>query len=90
MNQLHDLSARGMRIETARFDRIEAHVDVVLTDGRHLGNSQIHTSETKKADIAGAFNYGDSARAPYTVSLAVADGACAGAKIHRFLVWPEG
>ncbi|MDR7068072.1 thioredoxin reductase [Pseudoxanthomonas japonensis] len=49
--------------------------------------TQIQTSETKETDIAGVFACGDVARVPHSVSLAVADGAWAGAQIHRSLVW---
>jgi thioredoxin reductase len=49
--------------------------------------SQIWTSDTKETSIAGAFACGDAARVPHTVSLAVADGAWAGAQLHRSLVW---
>lgn len=52
--------------------------------------TQIHTSDTKETSIAGVFACGDAARVPHSVSLAVADGAWAGAQIHRSLVWPEG
>lgn len=51
---------------------------------------QIQTSETKETNVAGAFACGDAARVPHSVSLAVADGAWAGAQIHRSLVWPDG
>lgn len=51
--------------------------------------TQIHTSETKETSIAGIFACGDAARFPHSVALAVADGAWAGAQIHRSLVWPE-
>lgn len=51
--------------------------------------TQIHTSDTKETNIAGVFACGDVARVPHSVSLAVADGAWAGAQIHRSLVWPE-
>ncbi|MGR4877148.1 NAD(P)/FAD-dependent oxidoreductase [Pseudoxanthomonas sp. LARHCG66] len=52
--------------------------------------TQIQTSETKETSVAGVFACGDAARVPHSVSLAVADGAWAGAQIHRSLVWPEG
>ncbi|MBL8257063.1 MAG: NAD(P)/FAD-dependent oxidoreductase [Pseudoxanthomonas mexicana] len=52
--------------------------------------TQIQTSETKETNIAGVFACGDAARVPHSVSLAVADGAWAGAQIHRALVWPDG
>lgn len=52
--------------------------------------TQIQTSEAKETSIAGVFACGDVARMPHTVSLAVADGAWAGAQIHRSLVWPAG
>lgn len=51
---------------------------------------QIQTSETKETNIAGVFACGDAARVPHSVSLAVGDGAWAGAQIHRSLVWPDG
>jgi len=51
--------------------------------------TQITTSESKETSIPGAFACGDVARAPHSVSLAVADGAWAGAQIHRSLVWPD-
>lgn len=52
--------------------------------GRH-----IQTSETKETNITGVFACGDAARVPHSVSLAVGDGAWAGAQIHRSLVWPD-
>ncbi|MDR3443800.1 MULTISPECIES: NAD(P)/FAD-dependent oxidoreductase [unclassified Dyella] len=55
-----------------------------------LMGKQIWTAETKETSIRGAFACGDVARAPHSVSLAVGDGAWAGAQIHRSLVWPEG
>lgn len=51
---------------------------------------QIRTNEAKETSIPGAFACGDVARAPHSVSLAVADGAWAGAQLHRSLVWPDG
>ena len=51
---------------------------------------QIATGETKETDLPGVFACGDAARAPHSVSLAVGDGAWAGAQLHRSLVWPEG
>ncbi|UOV04881.1 NAD(P)/FAD-dependent oxidoreductase [Pseudoxanthomonas mexicana] len=51
--------------------------------------TQIQTSETKETNIAGVFACGDAARVPHSVSLAVGDGAWAGAQIHRSLVWPN-
>lgn len=50
---------------------------------------QILTSDSKATTIPGAFACGDTARFPHSVSLAVGDGAWAGAQIHRSLVWPE-
>ncbi|MGX0975844.1 thioredoxin reductase [Roseovarius sp. MBR-51] len=50
--------------------------------------SQLRTSDEKETSIRGAFACGDVARVPHSVSLAVADGALAGAQIHRSLVWP--
>lgn len=51
---------------------------------------QIATAETKETDLPGVFACGDAARVPHSVSLAVGDGAWAGAQLHRSLVWPEG
>lgn len=51
--------------------------------------TQIQTSETKETNITGVFACGDAARVPHSVSLAVGDGAWAGAQIHRSLVWPD-
>ncbi|WP_430391810.1 NAD(P)/FAD-dependent oxidoreductase [Dyella sp. 20L07] len=52
--------------------------------------TQIATAETKETSIPGVFACGDAARAPHSVSLAVANGAWAGAQLHRSLVWPAG
>lgn len=51
--------------------------------------TQLATSDAKETSISGAFACGDVARAPHSLSLAVADGAWAGAQIHRSLVWPD-
>ena len=48
---------------------------------------QIRTDSTKETSISGAFACGDAARMPHSVSLAVGDGAWAGAQIHRSLVF---
>lgn len=50
---------------------------------------QIMTAESKETSVPGVFACGDVARAPHSLSLAVADGAWAGAQLHRSLVWPE-
>lgn len=50
---------------------------------------QIKTNAAKQTSIVGVFACGDVARAPHSVTLAVADGAWAGAQIHRSLIWPE-
>ncbi|MBK4214371.1 NAD(P)/FAD-dependent oxidoreductase [Paracoccus caeni] len=50
--------------------------------------SQILTDESKQTSIPGIFACGDTARAPHSVSLAVGDGAWAGAQVHRSLIWP--
>lgn len=50
--------------------------------------SQIDADNMKETSIPGAFACGDAARVPHSVSLAVADGAWAGATIHRSLVFP--
>jgi len=50
--------------------------------------TQLQTNDAKETTIPGAFACGDTARLPHSVSLAVADGAWAGAQLHRSLVWP--
>jgi thioredoxin reductase len=49
---------------------------------------QIGTGETKETSVPGVFACGDAARVPHSLSLAVGDGAWAGAQLHRSLVWP--
>lgn len=49
---------------------------------------QIKTDDAKETTVPGAFACGDVGRVPHSVSLAVADGAWAGAQLHRSLVWP--
>jgi len=49
--------------------------------------SQIGADNMKETSVSGAFACGDVARVPHSVSLAVADGAWAGATIHRSLVF---
>jgi len=49
--------------------------------------TQIQTDVTKETTISGAFACGDAARIPHSVSLAVGDGAWAGAQLHRSLVF---
>lgn len=48
---------------------------------------QIRTDEGKQTTVPGAYACGDVARMPHSVSLAVADGAWAGANIHRTLIF---
>jgi thioredoxin reductase len=48
---------------------------------------QIRTADTKETTVPGAFACGDVAKMPHSVSLAVADGAWAGANIHRTLIF---
>lgn len=48
---------------------------------------QIETDSAKETSVPGAFACGDVARMPHSVSLAVGDGAWAGAQIHRSLVF---
>jgi thioredoxin reductase len=49
---------------------------------------QIRTDESKATTVRGVFACGDAARAPHSVSLAVGDGAWAGAQVHQSLVFP--
>ena len=51
--------------------------------------TQIQTSDGKETSIPGVFACGDVARIPHSVSLAVGDGAWAGAQLHGSLVWPD-
>ena len=51
--------------------------------------TQVQTDEMKETSIPGAYACGDAARMPHSVSLAVADGAWAGATIHRSLIFPD-
>jgi thioredoxin reductase len=65
--------------------------------GEHLGcalaetpmGTQFRTDDSKETTVPGVFACGDAARMPHSVSLAVGDGAWAGAQVHRSLVWPE-
>lgn len=50
---------------------------------------QLQVDEAKRTSVPGAFACGDVARIPHSVSLAVGDGAWAGAQVHRSLVWPD-
>lgn len=49
--------------------------------------TQIRTDATKETSVPGAFACGDVARVPHSVSLAVGDGAWAGAAVHRSLIF---
>ncbi|MCF7221500.1 NAD(P)/FAD-dependent oxidoreductase [Marilutibacter chinensis] len=51
--------------------------------------TQIQTDDAKQTRLRGVYACGDAARMPHTIALAVADGAWAGAQLHRSLVWPE-
>lgn len=51
--------------------------------------TQLQTDEAKQTNLPGVFACGDVARMPHSVSLAVGDGAWAGAQLHRSLVWPS-
>ena len=51
--------------------------------------TMIRTDATKQTSIPGIHACGDVASVPHSVSLAVGDGAMAGAQVHRSLVWPE-
>lgn len=44
-------------------------------------------TDMKQTSVPGAFACGDAAHAPHSISLAVADGALAGAMVHRSLVF---
>lgn len=51
--------------------------------------TQVHTDAENKTSVPGVFACGDVARVPHSVSLAVGNGAMAGAQVHRSLLWPE-
>lgn len=51
--------------------------------------TQLHTTETKETSIQGVYACGDAARVPHSISLAVGDGAWAGAQVHQSLVFPR-
>jgi thioredoxin reductase len=51
--------------------------------------TQVRTDAGNKTSVTGIFACGDVARAPHSVSLAVGNGAIAGAQVHRSLLWPE-
>ncbi|MBE3639248.1 NAD(P)/FAD-dependent oxidoreductase [Mangrovicoccus algicola] len=50
--------------------------------------TRIRTGATRETSVPGIFACGDLAVMPHSVSLAVGDGALAGAQLHRSLVWP--
>ncbi len=50
---------------------------------------QVRSDAESKTSVPGIFACGDVARAPHSVSLAVGNGAMAGAQVHRSLLWPE-
>lgn len=50
--------------------------------------TQIRTDDAKQTSVPGVFACGDAAKVPHSLSLAVGDGAWAGAQLHRSLVWP--
>ncbi len=52
--------------------------------------TQVQTDDAKETSVPGVFACGDVARMPHSISLAVGDGAWAGAQVHRSLVWPSG
>lgn len=49
---------------------------------------QIRSDTAKETTVPGVYACGDVAKLPHSVSLAVGDGAWAGAQLHRSLVWP--
>ncbi|MDH5824981.1 NAD(P)/FAD-dependent oxidoreductase [Luteimonas sp. RD2P54] len=50
--------------------------------------TQIETRDNRETTVAGVFACGDAARVPHSVTLAVGDGAWAGAQVHQSLVFP--
>jgi len=51
--------------------------------------TQLRTDAENKTSVPGVFACGDVTRTPHSVSLAVGNGAMAGAQVHRSLLWPE-
>ncbi|MCF3932005.1 NAD(P)/FAD-dependent oxidoreductase [Acuticoccus sp. M5D2P5] len=49
----------------------------------------VRTDSGKRTTVPGVFACGDTARVPHSISLAVADGAWAGAQIHFSLIHPD-
>ncbi len=49
--------------------------------------TQVGTDGAKETSVPGAYACGDVARTPHSLSLAVGDGAWAGAQLHRSLVF---
>ncbi|MDR0181919.1 NAD(P)/FAD-dependent oxidoreductase [Lysobacter arvi] len=50
--------------------------------------TQVATGDSRESSVPGVYACGDVARAPHSVSLAVGDGAWAGAQVHRSLILP--
>ncbi|GGK16621.1 thioredoxin reductase [Luteimonas terricola] len=50
--------------------------------------TQVSTNEARQTSVAGVYACGDVARVPHSISLAVGDGAWAGAQLHQSLVFP--
>ena len=67
-------------------DPIASQLQCALDSGPT--GSFVKTNETKATTVDGVFACGDLARAAGSVSLAVGDGAMAGAATHRSLIFP--
>ncbi len=63
-----------------------AHTAGCVLEDTPMG-TQIQTTPQKATSVPGIYACGDVARVPHSVSLAVADGAWAGAQIHHSLVF---
>jgi thioredoxin reductase len=50
--------------------------------------SRIRTDAARQTSIPGVYACGDVASMPHSLSIAIGDGAMAGAQLHRSLVWP--
>lgn len=50
--------------------------------------TQLYTTDAKETNVPGVYACGDVARMPHSLSLAVGDGAWAGAQVHRSLMFP--